>query len=73
MLDRYREVRHSDGGVAGEWQRQVDLAWIVGLLLRGWRKGLDAEAGISFASGTSAVDDLEAWCERAVGAARRVL
>lgn len=73
VLDRYREVRHSDGGVAGEWQRQVDLAWIVGLLLRGWRKGMDAEAGISLASGTSAADDLAAWCERAVDAARRIL
>ena len=27
----------------GDWDRQVDLTWIIGLLLRGWRKGLDAE------------------------------
>ncbi len=31
--------------VLGDWALQVDLAWIVGLLLRGWRKGADAEAG----------------------------
>ena len=28
-----------------------DLTWIVGLLLRGWRKGLDAEAGVTLPSG----------------------
>ena len=35
----------------GDWHAQVDLTWIVGLLLRGWRKGLDAEAGETLASG----------------------
>ena len=35
----------------GDWAAQVDLTWIVGLLLRGWRKGLDAEAGETLASG----------------------
>jgi hypothetical protein len=51
----------------------VDAAILVGLLLRGWRKGLDAEAGITLASGVSAADDLAWWCERAVEAADRLL
>ncbi len=55
----------------GDWEAQVDLTWIVGLVLRGWRKGLDAEAGVTLASGVSAADDLVWWCERAVGAAAR--
>ena len=71
VLERYREARRDGGGV--EWDRQVDLAWIVGLMLRGWRKGLDAEAGLTLASGVAAADDLAAWCDRAVDAARRVL
>jgi hypothetical protein len=57
----------------GDWDAQVDLAWIVGLLLRGWRKGLDAEAGIALGSGTTAVDDLALWCARASEAAARRL
>lgn len=55
----------------GDWDAQVDLAWIVGLLLRGWRKGLDAEAGAILGSGVSAADDLALWCDRALEAARR--
>src|SRR4029079_14578113 len=55
------------------WRRQTDLAILVGLLLRGWRKGYDAEAGITLASGVSAVDDLAWWCDRAVEAAARIL
>jgi hypothetical protein len=51
----------------------VDAAILVGLLLRGWRKGLDAEAGIALASGVSAADDLAWWCERAVEAVDRIL
>jgi hypothetical protein len=50
----------------------VDLAILVGLLLRGWRKGYDAEAGITLASGVSARDDLAWWCERAVAASSRL-
>ena len=57
----------------GDWAAQVDLTWIVGLLLRGWRKGLDAEAGETLGSGASAVDDLAFWCDRAVEAAGRQL
>ena len=59
--------------VVGDWDAQVDLTWIVGLLLRGWRKGLDAEAGVTLASGIRATDDLAWWCERAVAAAERRL
>lgn len=50
-----------------------DLAILVGLLLRGWRKGADAAAGVTLASGVSAADDLAWWSERAVAAADRVL
>jgi hypothetical protein len=67
VLDRYWRARGLDG--AGE----DDLAILVGLLLRGWRKGLDAEARITFASGASAADDLAWWCRRAVEAADRLL
>ena len=51
---------------------EIDAAILVGLLLRGWRKGLDAEAGITLASGVSARDDLAWWCDRAVEAADRL-
>ena len=57
----------------GDWEAQLDLTWIVGLLLRGWRKGLDAEAGDVLASGVAASDDLAWWSERAVEAADRRL
>jgi hypothetical protein len=57
----------------GDWDAQRDLAWIVGLLLRGWRKGADVEAGVVIGSGASAVDDLALWSERAVEAAMRRL
>jgi hypothetical protein len=53
--------------------RQVDLAILIGLLLRGWRKGADAEAGVTLASGVSADDDLAWWCDRGVDAADRIL
>lgn len=57
----------------GDWDAQLDLTWIVGLLLRGWRKGLDAEAGATLGSGASGAKDLAWWCERAVDAAGRRL
>ena len=57
-------------GDIGDW-RSCDLTWIVGLLLRGWRKGLDAEAGAVLASRCRRADDLAWWCERAVEAAER--
>ncbi len=47
----------------------LELAWIVGLLLRGWRKGYDAEAGLVHPSGMTAADDLALWSGMAVAAA----
>jgi hypothetical protein len=70
---RYGDVPMDRAHVIGDWDAQVDLAWMVGLLLRGWRKGLDAEAGATLGSGTSGADDLELWSARAVEAARRRL
>ena len=74
-LAAYARALDAAGGAAavGDWDAQVDLAWIVGLLLRGWRKGLDAEAGVSLASGIPAGTDLATWADRAVEAARRRL
>jgi Phosphotransferase enzyme family len=67
VLDRYRGAGSplDDAG--------ADLAILVGLLLRGWRKGSDAGAGITLASGVAAADDLAWWCDRAVEAAGRRL
>jgi phosphotransferase family enzyme len=58
--------------VLARYDRAADLqlAWIVGLLLRGWRKGYDAEAGLVHPSGMSAADDLALWSRKAVAAAR---
>jgi hypothetical protein len=67
VLRRYWARRGAQPGA------QDDIAILVGLLLRGWRKGLDAEAGITLASGVSAADDLAWWCQRAVEAADRLL
>jgi hypothetical protein len=57
----------------GDWEAQLDLTWIVGLVLRGWRKGLDAESRTVLGSGMAAVDDLAWWSDRAVEAAWRRL
>lgn len=85
ILDRYRDtiglrglpgVGRPNGGagrVLGDWDAQGDLTWIVGLLLRGWRKGLDAEAGVATGWGATASDDLAWWCRRAVEASDRRL
>ena len=81
VLFRYRrhlsdgELDPDDGWLEGNSfdDDGVDAAILVGLLLRGWRKGFDAEAGITLASGVSAADDLGWWCERAVEAADRIL
>ena len=85
FFERYRRAaalveaaRTSPGGSESadaslDWDAQNDLAWIVGLLLRGWRKGLDAEAGVALGSGEAGANDLAEWCERAVEAARRRL
>jgi hypothetical protein len=64
-------ARSEEASIVGDWDAQVDLAWVVGLLLRGWRKGLDTEAGATLGSGVSGADDLALWSDRAVDAARR--
>lgn len=75
LLDRYRRALETAGGdeVIGDWETQRDLAMIVGLLLRGWRKGLDAEAGLTLPTGVPARDDLAWWSGAAVEAAARRL
>jgi Phosphotransferase enzyme family len=74
VLERYLAASAAAGSVSlGDPAAQRDLAWIVGLLLRGWRKGLDAEAGQRLASGVPAGDDLAWWCEQALDAADRRL
>jgi len=63
----------SRANVVTDRARQVDLAILIGLLLRGWRKGADAEADVTLASGVRAADDLAWWCDRAVEAGGRIL
>ena len=83
VLERYRlaaigtpasldELPRPGPAVIADWEAQVDLAMVVGLLLRGFRKGLDTEAGITLASGVTAGDDLAWWCERSVAASARL-
>jgi hypothetical protein len=76
LMSRYRSaLAHgpAEPAIVGDWDAQLDLARIVGLLLRGWRKGLDAEAGARLASGASGADDLAEWSDAAVEAAARRL
>jgi hypothetical protein len=70
ILRRYRSNLTGDLGLDDDG---VDAAILVGLLLRGWRKGADAAAGLTLASGASAADDLAWWCSRALEAAGRIL
>ena len=67
VLDRYRQI----AGLPDDalWAAQRDLTVVVGLLLRGWRKGLDAEAGLDLPDGRSATADLMWWSTSAVAAA----
>jgi hypothetical protein len=71
VLERYRLA----AGLARDdaWATQRDLAILVGLLLRGWRKGLDAEAGLTLPTGASAGDDLAWWSREAAAAGARRL
>ena len=71
VLERYRKA----AGLPDDdrWAAQQDLALVVGLLLRGWRKGLDAEASLVTACGWPAAADLELWGKAAAAAARRRL
>ena len=55
------------------WAAQRDLAIITGLFLRGWRKGLDAEAGVVHPNGVAAAEDLAWWAANAAAAAERRL
>jgi Phosphotransferase enzyme family len=64
---------HDLEGLVGDWDAQVDLAMLVGLLLRGWRKGRDTDDGATLGSGVAAADDLAWWCRRALEAAERRL
>ena len=75
LLERYRSALVAAGGtgVIGDWGAQRDLAILVGLLLRGWRKGLDAAAGGLLPTGATARDDLRWWSQEAVAAAARRL
>jgi aminoglycoside phosphotransferase (APT) family kinase protein len=73
IIERYFLSAASRDVELGDWDAQVDLTWIVGLLLRGWRKGLDAEAGTPTGWGASAAEDLSWWSRRAVEAAERRL
>ena len=70
VLERYRVA----AGLAADdrWAAERDLAVLVGLLLRGWRKGLDAEAGLATAAGWPAAEDLAWWSAAAVDAAARL-
>ena len=71
VLERYRVA--AEAPADARWEAQHDLAVITGLFLRGWRKGLDADAGAAHPSGLSAVDDLRWWATTAVAAAERQL
>jgi Phosphotransferase enzyme family len=73
VMDRYRAAATTARVDLAEWDTQRDLTWIVGLLLRGWRKGLDAASGTPTAWGASGSDDLAWWSRRAVEAADRRL
>ena len=52
---RFGERRLDTEAVLGDWSLQVDLSMIIGLMLRGWRKGLDTDAGATLGSGIAAV------------------
>ncbi|MBI3746170.1 MAG: phosphotransferase [Chloroflexi bacterium] len=75
ILERYRRVLVAAGGAAlvGDWDAQRDLAILVGILLRGWRKGLDAEAGGRLPTRRAATTDLAWWSIEATAAAGRRL
>lgn len=71
VLERYRVVAGLPDDDA--WAAQWDLAVLVGLLLRGWRKGYDTEAGVVYPNGKAAAWDLAWWGSQAIGAAARRL
>ena len=71
VLERYRVA----AGLPNDevWAAQWDLAVLVGLVLRGWRKGLDTEAGVVLPNGLAAAWDLAWWGSQGLGAAGRRL
>lgn len=71
VLERYRVAAGLPDDDA--WDAQWDLAIIVGLFLRGWRKGLDTEAGAVYPNGLPAARDLTWWGMNAAAAAERRL
>ena len=71
VLERYRLAAGLPDDAA--WATQWDLAVIVGLFLRGWRKGLDTEAGVVYPNGLAAARDLAWWGANAAAAAERRL
>jgi hypothetical protein len=71
VLERYRVAAGLP--LDQRWARERDLAVVIGLLLRGWRKGLDADAGLTTACNWSAGRDLSWWASAATEAAGRVL
>jgi aminoglycoside phosphotransferase (APT) family kinase protein len=71
VLERYRVLAGLDDDDA--WLATWDCSVLVGLLLRGWRKGLDTEAGVVYPSGKAAAYDLAWWGSQAIGAAARRL
>ena len=74
IFERYVALAASaERDVVADAGAQLDLAILVGLLLRGWRKGLDADAGDVLPTGAPAADDLAWWCDRALAAAKRRL
>ena len=73
VAERYRRAAVAAGADLGDWRAQLDAMWIVGLLLRGWRKGLDADAGVRTGWGAAGEADLAWWCARATEAAERRL
>jgi hypothetical protein len=67
-LERYR--RFAGMPDDDQWAAQRDLAILVGLMLRGWRKGLDADAGLVTACGWTAEEDITWWSAAALEASR---
>lgn len=70
-LERYRLAAALPDDEA--WHETRDLAILVGIVLRGWRKGLDTDADAGYPSGVRAADDLAWWGSEAVAAADRRL
>ena len=71
VLERYRVAAGLPDDA--QWAAQWDLAILVGVLLRGWRKGLDTEAGVVYPNGVAAAKDLAWWGANATAAAARRL